>query len=612
MCGIAGFVGYKKVKQNEISLCKNLMKKRGPDYIGEYNSNKINISNYFLHSRLSIIDLSDKANQPFTSGDFTILFNGEIYNYLELKSFLEKKGHKFETLSDTEVLLKSYIEYGENCVDYFNGMWAFVIIDNKKKKFFISRDRFGEKPFFYFYDKKNFIFGSEIKYLAQFKNEKLKINKHKIHQFINYGYKVLHKNSETFYKDVYALEPATNLIIDETLNLKKYKYWKPDLNVENNLEYTDVIKNVDKILGKAINLRLRSDVPLAFCLSGGVDSGYLASVSSKKFNKKINSFSIIDSNPMYNEVENISKIENDLNCNSHKIYINKNLSFIDRLRELIKYHDSPISTMSYYVHSFLSEEINRKGFKVSISGTGADEIFTGYYEHFLLYFSSLNNQKINFENELKSWKENIVPFIRNENLKKFDLYINNPTLKKVTFDIDDEIISILKKNNKDKMLFNDVFFTNDVLKNKMLNELFYEVVPVILKHDDMNSMYYSIENRSPYLDHNLVEFMYRVPTKYLIKNSYQKRILRDTSKNILNEEIRLNRIKYGFNVSLESLISKQEILNFFNNNIEIISEFIDHKKFLEKLKTNEIFLNNSIMKFIFTMINVKLFLEINE
>ena len=136
MCGIAGFVGYKKVKQNEISLCKNLMKKRGPDYIGEYNSNKINISNYFLHSRLSIIDLSDKANQPFTSGDFTILFNGEIYNYLELKSFLEKKGHKFETLSDTEVLLKSYIEYGENCVDYFNGMWAFVIIYNKKKKIF--------------------------------------------------------------------------------------------------------------------------------------------------------------------------------------------------------------------------------------------------------------------------------------------------------------------------------------------------------------------------------------------------------------------------------------------------------------------------------------------
>ena len=277
MCGIAGYIGKKGLNENLVSKCFDLMKKRGPDNFGKFTSKKIPLRNIFLHSRLSIIDLNKKSNQPFSYKNRTIIFNGEIYNYLEIKKELEILGHKFLTNSDTEVLLRSYIQYGEECVNKFNGMWSFLIIDEERGKIFASRDRFGEKPFYYFFDGKQFVFGSEVKFINLLLDNKPSLNNKKIKNFINFGYRSLFRDNETYYSKIIALEPGKNLIIDFNLKLQIKPYWKFDLKPNYKLDYNQIKEELSYLLEKSLSFRLRSDVPLAFCLSGGIDSGFLTS-----------------------------------------------------------------------------------------------------------------------------------------------------------------------------------------------------------------------------------------------------------------------------------------------------------------------------------------------
>ena len=219
MCGIAGYIGFEKKDKSLINRTLSLMKNRGPDSKGFYQS-KINNKNLLLlHSRLSIIDLEDRSNQPFRKDDFIIVFNGEIYNYLEIRSSLENEGHKFKTDSDTEVILESYRKSGENCVNQFEGMWSFLIFDIRKKKVFMSRDRFGEKPFYYYHSNEVFCFGSEPKFIFSLLNKKLDIDIQKLTKYLVCGYRSYFKKRDTFFCKLEELEPATNLIMD--LNLKK-------------------------------------------------------------------------------------------------------------------------------------------------------------------------------------------------------------------------------------------------------------------------------------------------------------------------------------------------------------------------------------------------------
>ena len=198
MCGISGIITSNDIDDKNLKATLNLMKKRGPDFqnkrIGKFGKKNFAL----LHSRLAIIDLNCTSNQPFLDKEYQLIFNGEIYNYIELREKLKKLNHKFKTNSDTEVIIKAYQQYGENCVNYFNGMWAFVIFDKKKNLFFVSRDRFGEKPIYYYKDKNNFVFGSEIKFIQKILNKKFQINKQKVSDFLNFGYKSLHKDNETF------------------------------------------------------------------------------------------------------------------------------------------------------------------------------------------------------------------------------------------------------------------------------------------------------------------------------------------------------------------------------------------------------------------------------
>ena len=352
---------------------------------------------------------------------------------------------------------------------------------------------------------------------------------------------------------------------------------------------------------------MRSDVPLAFCLSGGIDSGILVSHAKKTFNKNVSSFSIIDIDERYNEEENIKHVVNDINCDSHLIKINdKKDIFLDRLNKLTKYHDGPIATLSYYVHSFLSESISKKGFKVSISGTGADEIFTGYYDHFLLHLESMNKTKY-FNENLASWKEFVLPNIRNPYLKNPNLYIDDKDNRDIVFEKHFELhkYSVIKKEQS----FKEIKYCDELLRNRMLNELFNEVVPVILKHDDLNSMYHSIENRSPFLDRKLLEFTLTIPPHLLISQGYQKQVLRNSAKDILVDDVRLSRQKKGFNTSINSVIDLKnpEIINFIFDKNSPINEYVDLKKLKVDITTKTI--PNHLSKLLFSVISTKLFLE---
>lgn len=606
MCGISGYIGSSQISKNRIFSTLKEMRHRGPDN-SDYIEKKFgNTKVFLLHTRLSILDLEKRSNQPFQIGNLCMIFNGEIYNYLELRNQLVKKGHKFTTQSDTEVLLKSYMEYGEKCVEKFIGMWAFAIIDETKKTIFLSRDIFGEKPLFFYSGNNEFIFGSEIKFIQELSQKKFQINYNKINNFLTLGYRSINYDSETYFKDIFCIEPGTNLTLDLNLKIKKKKYFNVRHNPNNKLKYNDILESVLSLITKSLALRLRSDVPLAFCLSGGVDSGFLASLAKKKLNKNnLKTFSIIDPSKDYNESKNIKNIVDDLKCENFQIEISKKNNFLNRLENLICYHDCPIATISYYIHSFLSEEISKRGFKVALSGNGGDEIFTGYYSHYQKYFASIpKNQKYN--KELANWEKFVKPSIRNPILREHDYFLKNPLSRVFAQGFGENIKEVILKKNE---YLDEFYFCNDPLRNSMLNEMFFEVIPIILHHDDLNSMFYSVENRTPFLDKDLFEFMLTVPTVNLIGDGFQKKILRDVSKNYLVDDVRLSRQKYGFNASLDSLISRDELLDAISLQSDYVSELFDLKKLKMLIAKKEFTLDGDINKLFFSIISVNLFLK---
>ena len=534
MCGIAGYITKKKYFNFSFNKTsenlKKLMKNRGPNQQGSFQYNYCHSSINLFSSRLSIIDLDKRSNQPFKLKDLILIFNGEIYNYLEIKKFLINKKYKFKTQSDTEVLIKAYEYWGEECVKHFDGMWAFCIFDKKKDKIFLSRDNFGEKPFFYYVDGNNLVFGSEIKYLKEILNKNIPkiINENKVYDYLAKGYKSLHKNNETFYKNIFELEQGSNLILNlKSFKLIKKKYfdYKNLTQIKTSNDPQENIENIKNLLTESMKLRLRSDVPLAFCLSGGVDSASLVSLCYKKFNLRPKCYSIIDSDQRYNEYNKINVLKKDLNCDVDfiKLKKEKNSDFLDNLKNLIEYHNAPISTISYYIHSKISKKASEAGHKVIFSGTGADEIFTGYYDHFLFFLNSINNKKI-LRNEIIKWKKYVKPLVRNKYLRDPNTFKKNPKFREHIFYDKNFIKKFLFKSKNQE--FKEERYSKNVLKNRMINELFHESVPVILREDDLNSMYNSIENRSPFLSKNLVNYALSLPTNQYISNAITKFPLR--------------------------------------------------------------------------------------
>ena len=356
---------------------------------------------------------------------------------------------------------------------------------------------------------------------------------------------------------------------------------------------------------KATKLRMRSDVPIAFCMSGGVDSNSLISVASKILKCEVHGFTIVNTDERYDEQSVIDQSVKELGIKHSSVKLSKH-NFLKNLSSLITHHDAPVYTINYYLHWQLMQSIAKEGYKVSISGTAADEFFTGYYDHHNLYLYEVSKNKMLHKKSLDNWNKYQKKIVRNPYLKDPNLYLKDPNFRDHNFMHNDLFASFLKEKWNEP--FFETNFTKSLLRNRMLNELFEEAIPVILHEDDLNSMYYSIENRSPFLDSDLFDLAYSIPSHLLIKDGKAKAILRDAMKGIVPDVIIEEKRKVGFNAPISDLLDLNipEIRSYLLDDSNVFN-LVDKKK-IEKLLNQNNF-TNSTSKFLFNFLNTKMFLE---
>ena len=442
MCGISGIINQKNniINKEDIIAINNLATHRGPDGEGYYHDQNLS----FGHRRLAIIDLTKNGHQPMSyNKDFIITYNGEIYNYIELKKELQDAGHKFQSSSDTEVILASYAQWGEECVKKFNGQWAFAIHDKKRNIVFVSRDRFGIKPLYYTIIDDNFIFGSEIKQVIHFQN-KNKLNMKILMDYLVVGFEE-HSN-ETFFDGVYKLKQSHNLVYDlESHTFNEYKYY--DIEKKIDLSELSIDSCVDEYKNKlieSIRLRLRSDVEVGTCLSGGLDSSAIAAISSKEYkiesDKNFLAFHAQTSEKIRDESNYAKKVADNFNIDL-KILNMDNYSFSEKIDEVIYTQEEPFRSTSIFMQYFIMEESSKNGCKVLLDGQGGDETLLGYERYYPAYFKGLNfferlkeffysisNSKINFIKMIA-----YILYFRFSNIRLFILRLKNRGIKKKIF-----------------------------------------------------------------------------------------------------------------------------------------------------------------------------------
>lgn len=583
------------------------MRRRGPDDEGLVIQRTREGKNlYLLHSRLSIIDLDRRARQPFQRGSDVLCYNGEIYNYLELRGKLLQTGSVFQTASDTEVLAELLSKRGPLALSSCEGMWSFAWFDADSGQLILSRDRFGEKPLYIYEDGADVYFGSEPKLIFALLGRKLPVNQTQIKRYLVNGYKSLYKGRETFFEGLFELQPGNYRIYSHGSS-ENQTYWKPDFETQDeSLTYVDAVARVKDALIRSVELRLRSDVPIAFCLSGGVDSNALIAIAKRELNYEVHGFTVINTDSRYEEQNMVETSVRELKLLHTKVPVNTS-NFLGNLRELVRYHDSPISTISYYVQSHLMQAVREAGYKVSVSGTAADELFSGYFDHHNAYLAVMKNQdNFRYLEARQEWLTAVAPILRNPFLIDPDYFVKEPSARSHIF-LDSHLFSDMLIQPFSEP-FREETFSDSLLRNRMANELLHEAVPVILHEDDLNAMYYSIENRSPYLDVSLFEAAQTIPTRHLIRDGRAKSVLREAVRGLVPDAVLDNPRKVGFNAALFELLDVSDR--------QVRKELLSDSPIFNLVKPSEIealltlgHLPNSRSKFLFNFINAKVFLE---
>lgn len=581
MCGIAGFSWKDELL---IKKMTNSMKHRGPDGEGYYLDESISLG----HRRLAIIDLTEKAIQPMPNEDRNIwlVYNGEIYNYIELTQELKLKGHTFRSKSDAEVIIHAYEEYDINCLNKFNGMFSFCIYDKRKKILFLARDRFGIKPLYYWANKNKFIFSSEIKAILFSGFIKKQVNNNIVFDYLLFNcYDHL---PETFFKDIYRLLPAHYGIYDLNKNeFKIYKWYDLNLNFRYFFSFKKAKEKFLELFIDSIKLRLRSDVEVGSCLSGGLDSSSIICILDKfllKENQNINfkTFTVafpgrdIDETPF---VEYLKSSTDKINFYYIKPTI---LDLINDMENLIYYQEEPFGGTSIFAQWEVMKLASLHKMKVLLDGQGGDELLVGYPFLYGYYFIELllNFDLIKFFKEIFSYKR----FQLVDDGLLFPLFLVIPfKLKPLFWDIyfhhclDKEFI---KKYLKDSIIPSLMYKVMDLNKG-----LYYRIkygLPLLLREEDKNSMAFSIETRLPFLDYRIVEFLFSLPPYFKVNNGLTKFILRESMKDILPEEIRLRRSKFGFSTPMDDWFRDQAMIDLVRKIIYSKNyEYFDYYKLLK-------------------------------
>ncbi len=562
MCGISGIINLNKkpVNELEIRLMMQKMKHRGPDDEGVFVDNNVGLG--FV--RLSILDLSPAGHQPMFSQDgrYVIIFNGEVYNYIEIKDELKSNFH-FKTGTDTEVVLAAYQKWGESCLDKFNGMFAFVIYDTQTKEVFGARDRYGIKPFYYYRDNERFVFASEIKSI-------LPLVERKANDQIIYDYLLFNRTDhteQTFFQNIFKLQHGHCFTWKNgDFKIKQWYNLKQKLCKEKAItptEYRDLFK-------ESLKLRLRADVPVGVSLSGGIDSSSVVSSLLKDFGlNELNTFSAVyGKDEPTDESEYIDEFKGMVK-NMHYTYPNAK-TFFDDFEFFIDAHNEPVPDIGPYAQ-YKVMELASKHVTVTLDGQGADEQLAGYHYFFGSYFlellKSLKLLKLVFENYYYFKKHKSIDAI------KFAVYYALPASiqVKTNSNIFPSVSkSFIQKSGKahsiNKMLYNP----------KDLNDLLFRHFEYKLEHllrwEDLNAMHFSIESRVPFLDYRLVEATLNTPSYQKINKGETKHILREALKDILPEKITNRKDKKGFSNPREKWFRTEHFKNY-------ILELLDSESF---------------------------------
>ena len=606
MCGIAGYVGPTPLPGPRVQRALELMRHRGPDDAARRawdtpDGRRVEL----LHTRLTIIDLDPRSNQPMRVGDRWIAFNGELYNYVEVRRQLQRAGHDFRTESDTEVLLAALVHGGSDALDGCEGMWAFATYDEGEGTLMLCRDRFGEKPLYLLRDGESLYFGSEAKFVFALAGRTPAVNIRQLQRYLVTGYKSLYKSGETFFEELGELAPGTLLEVGRGGEQRRRTYWQVPAVEEREMSFAQAVAGAREHLIRSVELRLRADVPLAFCMSGGVDSLSLISIARNVFHYDVHGFTIVNSDERYEEQAMVEHAVERLGIRHTAIPLDT-AGFLARLRELVRHHDAPVYTITYFVQWLLMQSIHEHGYRVSVSGTAADELYSGYYDHHLAYLREVADQPELALAARSAWSEHVQPIVRNPYLRDPDLFVRDPGFRDHIYLGLEEFATYLTQPFADG--FTERAFTANVLRNRMLNELFAEAVPVILHEDDLNAMYFSIENRSPFLDRALFEHSLSIPTRHLVQDGKAKAVLREAMRGIAPDRALDNRRKVGFNAPIHSLLDaddpavRRELLAD-----SPVFEHVRREKVQELLDKRE--LPNSESKMLFNVLNAKLFLE---
>lgn len=544
MCGIAGFVEHQLLREQKQELNHKMLQcitHRGPEASIVFVDGPVSLG----HNRLKIIDLSDEANQPFEYLDVVMCFNGEVYNYLELKQDLEKKGYAFRTHGDTEVMCAAYKEYGEDCVKHFTGMWSFALWDKTQQKLFCSRDRFGIKPFYYLSQGESLFFASEYKALKEIPQFDSTLNIAQINRGLQMVWSVY--RDETFYIGLKNLPPAHNLVW-QAGKLRIDKYWDIDFSrPKSGMSWQEKKEMFFTLFSDSVRLHSRSDVQNGTCLSGGLDSSAISSMYSTLMpDVPIKSFSIyyeddVDERPFVKEV-----VKKYNNIQPH--YFSPSDKQIQDSFHRIAYHaDVPLLGSSFISQYFLMQLAKSEGVTVAIDGQGSDEYLGGYLHSFYRVIGSLFSggkvfKGMSLLNALASREHFNSKKKRDFLVKSFAGAFSNENRM---YGLEYSRLSAYLSGAPDELMFEDK--TADKFDNFLYHILLNTTLQTLLHFEDRNSMAFSIESRVPFLEHKLIEFAFTLMREDRINDKAEtKYILREALQPILPKAVYERKDKKGF------------------------------------------------------------------
>src|ERR1035437_686717 len=585
MCGLFAAVNLDKSfgrKENNLFISlSDLVSYRGPDNSGylAYNSvnKEINPDNFdvFLgHRRLSIIDLSEQGSQPLYKDGIFIIFNGEIFNYLELKNeyFM---GDSFNTKTDTEVIIKIYQRFGPEGFRYLNGMWSFILFDTKNNKIVISRDRFSIKPLFTYSQNNCLYFASEIKQLIPLLNVK-EINNDVMHKYLKQG--LVDYNNNSFWEGIKKIIPKGNIIIDLiSKRISNIRYW--DYSINEIKDEKNALEEFRSIFIDSIKIRLRSDVNIGALLSGGLDSSAISVLADNLAEKQFETFSIVSQNKKYSEEKYIDILVSQKNISNHKLILEP-AQILSDINDVIGHQDEPFGSFSIIAqYSILKLIKENSDIKVVLSGQGGDELLLGYLKYFFFYLRQLIK------------KNDYIVFCR----EILSSLIHRTVLTQFKFNLGKRYIRSNQENNVPFLLVNyelEKIWDVSSIRDRQERDIDHYSVPNLNRYEDRNSMAHSIETRTPFLDHRLVNFCLSLVEQLKIKNGWTKYILRK-SINELPKEISWRKDKRNFLIPEHYWIREElkiKIKNEFKNSILHQKGIIDKNLFL---KYYDSFINGS-------------------